>query len=98
MCPSLRFWRGLRVGPFRLFIPRSVSSSPALRTSREANVAPIPLQSANGRRWVADANVEWDKTILPSLGFRVGAAYAPISQDLDHDNPNPDGDQALPSD
>jgi hypothetical protein len=66
--------------------------------SREANVALIPLQSANGRRWVADANVEWDKTILPSRGFRVGVADNRISQDLDHDNPNRDGDRALPPD
>ena len=32
-------------------------------------MALISLQSTNGKSCVADANVEWDKTILPSLAF-----------------------------
>lgn len=68
------------------------------RVSREANVALIPLQSTNGESRVADANIEWDKTVLPSPGFRGGAAYNWISQDLDHDNPTLMGDRTLPSD
>jgi hypothetical protein len=56
-----------------------------------ANVALIPLQSTDGKSSAPDANVDWGKMILLGLGFHVGAADSRTSQDLDHDNPNPDG-------
>jgi len=58
---------------------------------REANVVLISSQSTSGKSCVADANVGWDTTIVPSLSFGVGAAYDRISQDLDLHNPNPNG-------
>jgi hypothetical protein len=54
--------------------------------SDEANVPLISLENPNGKIWAPDANIEWDKTIWPRLGFRVDAdADARISHDLYHD-------------
>ena len=75
-------------GP-RIFVNTDLIDDPGV--SDEANLPLISLQSPDGKSWITEANLEWDKTILPNLGFAVGTDYDWISHDLDHDNANHGG-------
>ena len=70
-------------GP-RIFVNTDLIDDPGV--SDEANLPLISLTSPDGKSWVTDANFEWDKTILPNLGFGIGTDYNIISHDGDHDN------------
>ena len=63
----------------RIFVNTNLIDDPGV--SDEANLPLISLQSPDGKSWVTDANVEFDKTITPELGFGVGTDYDWISND-----------------
>ena len=57
----------------RIFVNTDLIDDPGV--SDEANLPLISLQSPDGKSWVTDANVEYDKTITPHLGFGIGTDY-----------------------
>ena len=63
----------------RIFVNTNLIDDPGV--SDEANLPLISLQSPDGKSWVTDANVEYDKTITPALGFGVGTDYDWIAND-----------------
>jgi len=64
----------------RIFVNTDLIDDPGV--SDEANLPLISLSSPDGKSWVTDANVEWDKTITPSLGFGVGTDWNFIARDM----------------
>ena len=63
----------------RIFVNTDLIDDPGV--SDEANLPLISLQSPDGKSWVTDANVEYDKTITPHLGFGIGTDYDWITND-----------------
>jgi hypothetical protein len=70
-------------GP-RIFINTDLIDDPGV--SDEATAPLVSVQSPDGKSWVTDANVEFDKTITPDLGFGIGTDYDWISHDADDFN------------
>ena len=63
----------------RIFVNTDLIDDPGV--SDEASLPLISLQSPDGKSWVTDANVEYDKTITPHLGFGIGTDYDWITND-----------------
>lgn len=66
-------------GP-RVFVNTDLIDDPGV--GDEANLPLISLQSLDGKTWITDANVEYDKTITPHLGFGVGTDWNLIAHDM----------------
>lgn len=63
----------------RVFVNTDLIDDPGV--GDEANLPLISEQSPDGKAWITDANVEYDKTITPHLGFGIGTDWDFIARD-----------------
>ncbi|HEY1935491.1 MAG TPA: hypothetical protein VGG99_26070 [Acetobacteraceae bacterium] len=68
----------------RIFVNTDLIDDPGV--GDEANLPLISLTSPDGKSWTTDANVEYDKTITPQLGFGIGTDYDWIANDSNDGN------------
>lgn len=73
----------------RVFVNTDLIDDPGV--GDEANLPLVSLQSPDGKSWVTDANVEYDKTITPNLGFGIGDDWNWIAHDVNDFNKNHGG-------
>lgn len=64
----------------RFFVNTNLIDDPGV--ADEATLPQISLQSPDGKTWITDANVEFDKTITPHLGFGVGTDWRFVAHDM----------------
>jgi hypothetical protein len=68
----------------RIFVNTNLIDDPGV--GDEANLPRLSIQNLDGKSPVTDANVEYDKTITPNLGFGVGTDYDWITHDPNDGN------------
>lgn len=64
----------------RVFVNTNLIDDPGV--ADEAALPRISLQSPDGKSWVTDANVEYDKTITPWLAIGVGDDWNLLAHDI----------------
>jgi hypothetical protein len=68
----------------RIFVNTLLIDDPGV--GDEASLPVVSLQSPDGKSTVTDVNVEYDKTIFPSLALGVGTDYNWITNDANDNN------------